>query len=155
VRRRYRGAVLPAIPEKTCLTGRSESAACRWRSSACWSKRPTWRPLSNLGWILLVYATVIQFCVAYVSWFAALARLPASVAAIGTMAVPVIGVVTAVALHEPLGIGPIAALIFTLGAGDPLLIHKREGRRTECAVLQIRDTGFGYGQGCRNPSKPR
>jgi drug/metabolite transporter (DMT)-like permease len=71
--------------------------------------------LSNLGWILLVYSTVIQFCVAYVSWFAALARLPASVAAIGTMAVPVIGVVTsAVALHEPLGIGQIAALIFTL-----------------------------------------
>ena len=71
--------------------------------------------LSNLGWILMVYSTVIQFCVAYVSWFAALARLPASVAAIGTMAVPVIGVVTsAVALHEPLGIGQIAALAFTL-----------------------------------------
>ena len=48
---------------------------------------------TNLGWILLVYSTVIQFCVAYVAWFAALARLPASVAAIGTMAVPVIGVV--------------------------------------------------------------
>jgi drug/metabolite transporter (DMT)-like permease len=71
--------------------------------------------LSNVGWILLVYATVIQFCVAYVSWFAALARLPASVAAIGTMAVPVIGVVaSALALHEPLGIGQIAALLFTL-----------------------------------------
>jgi len=73
--------------------------------------------LSNLGWILLVYATVIQFCVAYVSWFAALARLPASVAAIGTMAVPVIGVVaSAIALHEPLGPGQIAALILTLCA---------------------------------------
>jgi drug/metabolite transporter (DMT)-like permease len=71
--------------------------------------------LSNLGWILMVYSTVIQFCVAYVSWFAALARLPASVAAIGTMAVPVIGVTaSAVALHEPLGIGQIAALAFTL-----------------------------------------
>ena len=71
--------------------------------------------LSDLGWILIVYSTVVQFCIAYVSWFAALARLPASVAAIGTMAVPVIGVVTsAVALHEPLGIGQIAALIFTL-----------------------------------------
>src|SRR6202158_2014229 len=70
--------------------------------------------LSSLGWILIVYSTVVQFCVAYVSWFAALARLPASVAAIGTMAVPVIGVVTsAVALHEPLGIGQITALIFT------------------------------------------
>ncbi|SFO81580.1 Permease of the drug/metabolite transporter (DMT) superfamily [Bradyrhizobium sp. Ghvi] len=69
------------------------------------------------GWWLLVYSTVVQFCIAYVSWFAALARLPASVAAIGTMAVPVIGVVaSAIALHEPLGPGQIAALIFTLAA---------------------------------------
>ena len=71
--------------------------------------------LSSNGWLLLVYSTVGQFCIAYVCWFAALARLPASVAAIGTMAVPVIGVVTsALALHEPLGIGQIAALLFTL-----------------------------------------
>jgi drug/metabolite transporter (DMT)-like permease len=71
--------------------------------------------VSNLGWILIFYSTVIQFCIAYVSWFAALARLPASVAAIGTMAVPVIGVAaSAVALGEPLGIGQIAALVFTL-----------------------------------------
>jgi drug/metabolite transporter (DMT)-like permease len=71
--------------------------------------------LTRTGWILLVYSTVIQFCVAYVAWFAALARLPASVAAIGTMAVPVIGVVaSALALHEPLGLGQIAALGFTL-----------------------------------------
>jgi drug/metabolite transporter (DMT)-like permease len=71
--------------------------------------------VSHLGWILIFYSTVIQFCIAYVSWFAALARLPASVAAIGTMAVPVIGVIaSAVALHEPLGIGQIAALVFTL-----------------------------------------
>jgi len=71
--------------------------------------------ITRLGWMLLVYSTVIQFCVAYVSWFAALARLPASVAAIGTMAVPVIGVVaSALALHEPLGTGQIVALVFTL-----------------------------------------
>jgi drug/metabolite transporter (DMT)-like permease len=71
--------------------------------------------LSGLGWMLIVYSTVMQFCVAYVSWFAALARLPASVAAIGTMAVPVIGVVaSAIALGEPLGAGQIAALVFTL-----------------------------------------
>jgi drug/metabolite transporter (DMT)-like permease len=72
--------------------------------------------VSSLGWVLIAYATVIQFCVAYVTWFAALARLPASVAAIGTMAVPVIGVaVAAIWLHEPLGIGQISALVFTLG----------------------------------------
>ena len=71
--------------------------------------------LSGNGWLLFGYSTVVQFCIAYVAWFAALARLPASVAAIGTMAVPVIGVITsAVALHEPLGVGQIAALMFTL-----------------------------------------
>jgi len=71
--------------------------------------------LTTVGWWLLVYSTVIQFCIAYVSWFAALARLPASVAAIGAMAVPVIGVVaSAIALHEPLGPAQIAALLFTL-----------------------------------------
>jgi drug/metabolite transporter (DMT)-like permease len=73
--------------------------------------------VTQTGWILLFYSTVIQFCVAYLSWFAALARLPASVAAIGTMAVPVIGVVaSAVALGEPLGPGQIAALVLTLAA---------------------------------------
>ncbi len=71
--------------------------------------------VTELGWWLLSYSIVIQFCIAYVSWFAALARLPASVAAIGTMAVPVIGVVaSAMALHEPLGLTQIVALVFTL-----------------------------------------
>jgi drug/metabolite transporter (DMT)-like permease len=71
--------------------------------------------VTPLGWWLLTYSIVIQFCIAYVSWFAALARLPASVAAIGTMAVPVIGVVaSAIALGEPLGWTQIVALVFTL-----------------------------------------
>ncbi|MFP5248750.1 MAG: DMT family transporter, partial [Acidobacteriota bacterium] len=71
--------------------------------------------LTGNGWLLFSYSTVVQFCVAYVCWFAALARLPASVAAIGTMAVPVIGVATsAIALHEPIGAGQIAALLFNL-----------------------------------------
>jgi drug/metabolite transporter (DMT)-like permease len=71
--------------------------------------------VTQLDWVLLVYLTLMQFCVACVSWFAALARLPASVASIGTMAVPVIGVATsALALNETLGSGQIAALVFTL-----------------------------------------
>src|SRR3954464_2450703 len=76
-----------------------------------------WQAVTNIGWMLVVYSTVIQFCVAYVAWFAALSRLPASVAAIGTMAVPVIGVIaSAIALHEPLGPGQIAGLGLTLAA---------------------------------------
>ena len=71
--------------------------------------------VTTVGWWALAYSTVIQFCVAYVAWFAALERLPASVAAIGTMAVPVFGVVaSAIALHEPLGPVQIVALLLTL-----------------------------------------
>lgn len=71
--------------------------------------------VTYVGWGTFAYVGLIGFCVAYVSWFAALTLLPASVAAIGTMAVPVIGVVGAsVMLHEPLGIVQIAALSFTL-----------------------------------------
>jgi drug/metabolite transporter (DMT)-like permease len=76
---------------------------------------PHFAALSWTGWALLAYIVLIPFCVAYVCWFAALKMLPASVAAIGTMAVPVIGVLgSAVALHEPLGLGQVAGLVFTL-----------------------------------------
>jgi len=79
-------------------------------------EHPRVEALSTLGWALMAYATVIQFCVAYVSWFAALALLPASVAAIGTMLVPVIGVVAStVLLGEALGLGQIVALLMTVG----------------------------------------
>ena len=63
----------------------------------------------------MAYMVFGQFCIAYVCWFAALERLPASVAAIGTMLVPVIGVLSAAfALGEPLGATKIAALALTV-----------------------------------------
>jgi len=71
--------------------------------------------LTAAGWAALAYMTFAGFCIAYVTWFAALERLPASIAAIGTMLAPVIGVVVAaIGLHEPLGAAKIAALIFTV-----------------------------------------
>lgn len=76
---------------------------------------PHFAALTLLGWSLLAYIALIAFCLAYLCWFAALKLLPASVAAIGTMAVPVIGVIgSTVALHERLGAGQIAALLLTL-----------------------------------------
>ncbi len=78
-------------------------------------EEPHFTALSSLGWTLFAYSIVIQFCVAYACWFAALQRLPASVAAIGTLLVPVIGVLaSAAALGEPLGMAKIAALVFTI-----------------------------------------
>jgi drug/metabolite transporter (DMT)-like permease len=73
--------------------------------------------LSTKGWLLFSYMTFVQFCICYVCWFAALKRLPASTAATGTLVVPVVGVIaSAIALHEPLGVREIGALLLTLAS---------------------------------------
>ncbi len=69
-------------------------------------ERPDVAALNAGGWAAIVYMTLGQFCIAYVAWFAALERLPASVAAIATMLVPVIGVtVSAVGTGRAAGAG--------------------------------------------------
>jgi len=76
---------------------------------------PSMSALNAAGWAALAYIAFGQ-SIAFVCWFAALDRLPASVAAIGTMLAPVIGVtVSAYALGEPLGAAKIAALMLTIG----------------------------------------
>lgn len=58
--------------------------------------------------------SLIQFCRCYVCRFAALERLPAATASIGTLPAPVVGVVAAAAvLNEPLGLRQIAAPVIT------------------------------------------
>jgi probable blue pigment (indigoidine) exporter len=79
-------------------------------------EHPRLAALSGIGWASMIYMTLIQFCLCYVCWFAALERLPAATASIGTLLVPVVGVLAAAAmLHEPLGLREIAALVITLG----------------------------------------
>jgi probable blue pigment (indigoidine) exporter len=79
-------------------------------------EHPQLAALSTTGWASMIYMTVIQFCLCYVCWFAALERLPAATASIGTLLVPVVGVLAAAAmLHEPLGLREIGALVVTLG----------------------------------------
>ena len=79
-------------------------------------EQPQLAALSGIGWASMVYITLIQFCLCYVCWFAALERLPAATASIGTLLVPVVGVLAAAAmLHEPLGWRQIGALAITLG----------------------------------------
>jgi probable blue pigment (indigoidine) exporter len=79
-------------------------------------EQPQLAALSPIGWASMIYITLIQFCVCYVCWFAALERLPAATASIGTLLVPVVGVLAAaLMLHEPFGWREIAALVVTLG----------------------------------------
>jgi drug/metabolite transporter (DMT)-like permease len=71
--------------------------------------------MSTLGWLLFGFSTVFQGAIGYACWFAALERLPASTAAVGTLIVPVTGVVaSAISLGEPLGIPQIGALLLTV-----------------------------------------
>ncbi|MES5481956.1 DMT family transporter [Bradyrhizobium sp. INPA03-11B] len=80
-------------------------------------EQPQLAALSQLGWASMIYMTLIQFCLCYVCWFAALERLPAATASIGTLLVPVVGVLAAAAmLREPLSASDIAALVVTFAA---------------------------------------
>ncbi len=72
--------------------------------------------VTPLGWGALAYVVIAAMSLSYVAWFRALRALPASTAAIGTLLVPVIGVVSsAVALGEPLGPRQLLALGMTIG----------------------------------------
>jgi drug/metabolite transporter (DMT)-like permease len=72
-------------------------------------------PLSLGGWAAMAYMTVIPMGVCYLSWFAALRRVPATTASMATLLTPVIGVVSAAALlGEPFGLRQVLALALTL-----------------------------------------
>jgi drug/metabolite transporter (DMT)-like permease len=80
-------------------------------------EQPHFSRLSGFGWSLFAYSAVVQMCIGFFCWFGALGRLPASAAAIGTLLIPVIGVVaSAMSLGEPLGMSQIGALALTIAS---------------------------------------
>jgi len=79
-------------------------------------EQPDLAKLSSTGATVLTYMTLGPMGLCYLTWFAALQRLPASTAALGTLTVPVIGVIAAtLVLGEPLGVRQIIAAALTLG----------------------------------------
>ncbi len=79
------------------------------------------------GWVLLAYMTAVPMGLCYLSWFAALRRLPPATASMGTLLTPVVGVFAAAAtLGEPLGARELAALVLTLG-GVALALRRAGG----------------------------
>lgn len=79
-------------------------------------EQPDFGRLSSTGGAVLIYMTLGPMALCYLTWFAALQRLPASTAALGTLIVPVMGVIAAaLVLGEPLGAQQIAAAALTLG----------------------------------------
>jgi drug/metabolite transporter (DMT)-like permease len=76
---------------------------------------PGFATLSPLGWSLIAYGGVFALGLCYLSWFAALRRLPASLASLGTLLTPMVGVAgAAIVLGEPFGWREASALALTL-----------------------------------------
>ncbi|WP_326535199.1 DMT family transporter [Pseudorhodoferax sp.] len=79
-------------------------------------ERPTLHVLAPTQLVALLYVATVPMALCYLSWFAALQRLPASTAAMGSLLVPVIGTATAAWwLREPLGPAVYAAFAMVLG----------------------------------------
>jgi drug/metabolite transporter (DMT)-like permease len=79
-------------------------------------ERTDFGALSIAGWAAMAYMTIIPMGVCYLTWFAALRRLPPATASVATLLTPVVGVVAAgLALGEPLGVRELSALALTLG----------------------------------------
>lgn len=87
-------------------------------------EHPDFGALRAAGRSALVYMALIPMALCYVTWFATLRHLSAPNAAIGTLAVPVIGVISAaLMLGEPLGPREITAVVLTI-AGVWLALGK-------------------------------
>ena len=78
-------------------------------------KRPSIR-LSLQGAMAIAYMALVPMSLCYVSWAAAIKRVPVSAASTGLLIVPVVGAVSAAAvIGEPLGLREILAAALTLG----------------------------------------
>lgn len=85
-------------------------------------------------WGAMVYTVIAAMIFCHWAWFKIVATFPAPVAALGTLAIPVVGVASSsLLLSEPLGLDLIAALAFVLG-GLALVIF-RPAKRAVPAVV--------------------
>lgn len=87
-------------------------------------EQPQWARVSPVGWMLFAYVVLIPMGVCYLTWFAALRRLPIATAATATLLTPVVGVLAgAIALGEPMGWRELGALALTL-SGVALAVRR-------------------------------
>jgi drug/metabolite transporter (DMT)-like permease len=78
-------------------------------------ERPLMSALTPRGAAVMVYMTLVPMGLCYITWFAALRRIPRTLASIATLLTPAIGVTAAAAaLGEPFGTKQVLALCLTL-----------------------------------------
>ena len=83
-------------------------------------------PLSGSVMIALAYHIVLAQALAYFLWFEVVARLPAGTAALGTLGIPVVGVLGAtLLLGERPTTADLAGFVLILGAAATILLPRR------------------------------
>ena len=74
-----------------------------------------WGGLSPQGWGFVAWMTAVPLGLAYLTWFEAIKRVPATFATVAMLLAPMVGVAgAALALGEPFGLREAAALLLTL-----------------------------------------
>ena len=74
-----------------------------------------WGTLSGQGWAFMAWMTAVPLGIAYLTWFEAIKRVPATFATVAMLLAPMVGVAgAALALGEPFGLREAAALLLTL-----------------------------------------
>jgi drug/metabolite transporter (DMT)-like permease len=81
-------------------------------------------PASATTWLAAGYVTLVALVACYAAWFKLVRIVPASIAAIGSLAVPVVALITgALALDEPFGAAEAASIVL-IGAALALVTLK-------------------------------
>jgi drug/metabolite transporter (DMT)-like permease len=89
-------------------------------------EKPDLSAVTPLGWTLMAYMTIAPMGICYMTWFAALRRLPPATASVATLLTPVVGVTaSAFFLGEPFGTRELLAMGLTIG-GVALVLRKSQ-----------------------------
>jgi drug/metabolite transporter (DMT)-like permease len=121
----------PALPPLASLAWQLLIGCLPMVVYGCLAEHPNVAALSNLGWLLMVYMTLVPMGLCYLTWFAAVRRLPPELASMSTLLTPVVGVTAAAAtLGEPFGAKEVIAIVAALlGVGLSLGGVGKGGRR--------------------------
>lgn len=93
---------------------------------------PTWEPVSWTAVWSTVYILIIPIVFCWIAWFKIVAGTSVTVAAVSTLMIPVIGVISAnLVLAEPIGWREIVALILVCGA--LAMVLSRQDNKTPAA----------------------
>lgn len=99
------------LPPLSALTWQMGIGAIPMLAFAPFLEHADVRAVAGATWFWFGWMVIFSMGLSYFTWFGALARLPASTAALGTLLAPVLSVLgAALALGEPLGLREILAL---------------------------------------------